>query len=89
MEVLEIRQTIKKIIAQVTGLDPREISDNASFVDDLELDSLSMLEIGVDVDYEYRLGVEEERLGELRTVEDAVALVVECLAGKLMQTQAA
>ena len=82
MDVVEIRTRIKEIIANVTNIDPAEIGDTASFVEDLQLDSLSLLEIGVDVDYEFKLGVPEERLGELRTVQDSVDLVVECLNAK-------
>lgn len=77
MDVVEIRAKIKDVIANVTGIDPSEIGDQASFVDDLQLDSLSLLEIGVDVDYEFKLGVPEERLQALRTVQDAVDLVCE------------
>ena len=73
----EIRSKIKEIIANVTNIDPAEIADNAAFIDDLSLDSLSLLEIGVDVDYEFKLGVPEERLQELRTVQDSVDLVLE------------
>ena len=80
MEVQEIRGKIKEVIANVTSLDPEEIGDKAHFIDDLQLDSLSLLEIGVDVDYEFKLGVPEERLGELRTVQDTVELVQQCLA---------
>ncbi len=80
MDVEEIRGKIKEVIANVTSMDPEEIGDKAHFIDDLQLDSLSLLEIGVDVDYEFKLGVPEERLGELRTVQDAVELVQQCLA---------
>lgn len=80
MDVEEIRGKIKEVIANVTSLDPEEIGDQAHFIDELQLDSLSLLEIGVDVDYEFKLGVPEERLGELRTVQDAVELVQHCLA---------
>ncbi len=80
MEAQEIRGKIKEVIANVTSLDPEEIGDKAHFIDDLQLDSLSLLEIGVDVDYEFKLGVPEERLGELRTVQDTVELVQQCLA---------
>lgn len=72
-----IRAKIKEIIAQVASLDPAEIADDASFIDDLQLDSLSLLEIGVDVDYAFKLGVPEEKLQELRTVQDSVNLVLE------------
>ncbi|MEM7352382.1 MAG: phosphopantetheine-binding protein [Acidobacteriota bacterium] len=80
MDVEQIRGKIKEVISNVTNIDTAEIGDNASFIDDLQLDSLSLLEIGVDVDYEFKLGVPEERLGELRTVGDAVELVQQCLA---------
>ncbi len=79
MDVAEIRAKIKEVISNVTNIDPEEIADDASFIDDLQLDSLSLLEIGVDVDYEFQLGVPEERLQELRTVQDAVNLVLEQL----------
>ena len=73
----EIRAKVKEIIAQVASFDPEEIGDDDKFIEDLELDSLSLLEIGVDLDYEFKLGVPEERLAQLRTVAEAVALVEE------------
>jgi len=76
MTTADIREKIKEIIANVTNLDPAEISDKAHFIDDLQLDSLSLMEIGVDVDYEFKLGVPEEQLQDLRTVEDSVRLVL-------------
>ncbi len=80
MDIEQIRGKIKEVISNVTNIDPTEIGDRASFVEDLQLDSLSLLEIGVDVDYEFKLGVPEEKLGELRTVQDTVDLVQQCLA---------
>lgn len=82
MDVAEVREKIKEIIANVTNIDPSEIADDANFVEDLQLDSLSLLEVGVDVDYEFRLGVPEERLQELRTVQDSVDLVMQETAKK-------
>lgn len=79
MDVEEIRSKIKQIISNITNIDPADIADDASFIEDLQLDSLSLLEIGVDVDYEFKLGVPEERLQELRTVQDSVNLVQERL----------
>lgn len=72
-----VRAKIKQIIATVTGIAPEELADDAAFVEDLNLDSLSLLEIGVDVDYEFKLGVPEERLQKLRTVQDTIDLVLE------------
>ncbi len=87
MHVVEVRAKVKEIIAGVTDIDPADIGDGASFIEDLQLDSLSLLEIGVDVDYEFKLGVSEERLQELRTVQDSVDLVIECLSAKADRTE--
>lgn len=77
MEAVAIRDKIKEIIANVTSIEPAEIGDSDAFVEDLDLDSLSLLEIGVDIDYEFQLNLPEERMRELRTVEDAVRLVID------------
>ncbi len=76
MSTKEIRTKIKEIISQVTGIPPGDISDGASYREDLDLDSLSLLEIGVDVDYEFKLGLPEEDLQTLETIQETVDLVL-------------
>lgn len=76
----QIRQKIKEIISNVTNLPVDEIPDDARFREDLDLDSLSLLEIGVDVDYEFRLGLPDEQLQRIRGLDDAVALALQIIA---------
>lgn len=80
MDVIEIKTRIKEIIANVTSIEPESIGDDASFTQDLGLDSLSLLEIGVDVDYEFKLELPEERMRGLDTVDRTVTLVQDRLA---------
>lgn len=80
MDVIEIKTKIKEIIANVTSIDPGSIGDGASFTQDLGLDSLSLLEIGVDVDYEFKLELPEERMRGLDSVDHTVMLVQDRLA---------
>jgi acyl carrier protein len=77
--------TIRDIIARVASLEPATITDNTSLRRDLGVDSLTMLEIGVSIDYEFRLGLSDldERLRGLDTVADAVALVEGVLAERV------
>lgn len=89
MDVESIRHTVKEVISRVTGIEVDAIADDASFVDDLDLDSLSLLEIGVDVDYAFKLGVPEERLQQLATVDDSVRLVAEYLVARDAQEEVA
>jgi acyl carrier protein len=84
MEAPEIRSRIKQIISQVAGIDPAKIGDHATLRDELNLDSLSLLEIGVDVDYAFKLGLPDERYREVASLDDMVGLV----AGHLTTVEA-
>ncbi|MDX1503870.1 MAG: acyl carrier protein [Thermoanaerobaculia bacterium] len=72
----QITERVKEMIADVGDLDPQAIGDDAHFLDELELDSLALLELGVDLDYEFKLGLPDERLQKLRTVDEAVELIL-------------
>lgn len=89
MDAVEIKAKIKEIIHNVTNIDPAEIGDTASFTEELGLDSLSLLEIGVDVDYEFRLELPEERMRGLDSVEQTYALVEERLQEKTVRAEVA
>ena len=78
MNELEIRSRIKEVIVSVSGIDLEEIGDDASFEEDLELDSLALLEISVDIELqfrEYNVKIPDDEIAELRTVQDAVEKV--------------
>ncbi|MFZ2512246.1 MAG: meromycolate extension acyl carrier protein AcpM [Gordonia sp. (in: high G+C Gram-positive bacteria)] len=66
---------IAEIIEEVTGIEPSEVTMEKSFVDDLDIDSLSMVEIAVQVEDKYGVKVPDEDLAGLRTVGDTVAYV--------------
>jgi acyl carrier protein len=74
-DVVEIRDRIKQIISNVAGLDSRKIDDGARLREELKLDSLSLLEIGVDVDLAFKLELPDERYKEIDSIPDMVALV--------------
>lgn len=80
----EIRARIKEIIHKVANVPPDSIADLASLRDDLGLDSLSLLEVGVNIDFEFKLGITnlDERMPALATVASAAALVEEILASQ-------
>ncbi len=77
MDATEVAAKVKEIINNVTSIPVDEIDDGASLRDDLDLDSLSLMEIGVDIDYAFKLGLPDETLQKIGTVQDAVALVLE------------
>ncbi|HTG34628.1 MAG TPA: acyl carrier protein [Thermoanaerobaculia bacterium] len=79
-DATEIRARVKQIIANVAGLDPARIGDEAKLRDELKLDSLSLLEIGVDVDLAFKLELPDEQYKEIDSIPDMVALVQSRLA---------
>jgi acyl carrier protein len=71
----EVYTKIKQVIANIAGLDQAKIPDGASLRDDLKLDSLSLLEIGVDVDLAFQLNLPDEKYKEIESLPQMVALV--------------
>ena len=71
----EIRGKIKQIIGNVAGMDPGRIGDDDHFRNDLNLDSLSLLEIGVDVDLAFQLGLPDEHYKKIDSLPAMVGLV--------------
>jgi acyl carrier protein len=71
----EIIAGIAEIIEEVTGIEPSEITPEKSFVDDLDIDSLSMVEIAVQTEDKYGVKIPDEDLAGLRTVGDVVTYI--------------
>ena len=75
MESSAIAKEVKEIIAKITGCSAESISDSATFVDDLGLDSLAILEIAVDVENAFKIRASDEELQTIRSIADSVALI--------------
>ena len=71
----EIIAGIAEIIEEVTGIEPSEVTLEKSFVDDLDIDSLSMVEIAVQTEDKYGVKIPDEDLAGLRTVGDVVSYI--------------
>ena len=82
----QIADQIRSIVARIGNLDPARITADASFRHDLGLDSLSLLEAGVDVDYNFKLGIPEldDMLRDIDTLDGMVALVERLLGEKVV-----
>lgn len=71
----EIRTKLADIVNQVAGVSTEDVQLDKSFTDDLDVDSLSMVEIIVAVEDEFDVEVPDEEAKNLRTVGDAVAYI--------------
>ncbi len=80
IDVNQIRETIRESVHRITGIAPTEIQDTSSYREDLGLDSLSALEVVVDIEYAFKIKVAEERIQGIKTVQDTINVVQEYLA---------
>ncbi|MGH3870772.1 MAG: acyl carrier protein [Pseudonocardiaceae bacterium] len=71
----EILSDLAEIVNEVAGVETGEVTPDKSFVDDLDIDSLSMVEIAVQVEDRFGVKVPDDVLGNLKTVGDAVDYV--------------
>jgi acyl carrier protein len=79
MDANAIRDTIRQSVARITGIPSDQISDHATYTADLGLDSLSLLEIAVDAEMLLHIKIPDERLAELRTIDETARVVGEYL----------
>lgn len=74
-----LEEELREIVAKVVEIEPEKITLNASFVEDLGMDSMMALEILAAMEKKYKIQVPEEKLGQLKTLKDAVRLTEEYL----------
>ncbi|EWM12838.1 MULTISPECIES: acyl carrier protein [unclassified Kutzneria] len=72
MDNEEIRTGLAEIVEEVAGVAVDDVTIEKSFVDDLDIDSLSMVEIAVQAEDKFGVKIPDDELANLKTVGDAV-----------------
>lgn len=67
---------IKKIVAQVMGIDPETITADTSFADDLGADSLDLFQIIMAIEEQFEIEINDEDAMTVTTVGDAADMIV-------------
>ena len=68
----EILDGLADIVEEVAGVAKDDVTVEKSFVDDLDIDSLSMVEIAVQAEDKFGVKIPDDELANLKTVGDAV-----------------
>jgi acyl carrier protein len=68
---------LKKIVSEQLGVDEAEVTPQASFVDDLNADSLDLVELIMSLEEEFGMEIPDEDAENIRTVQEAVEYVDE------------
>ena len=71
----EILAGLSEIIDEIAGVPADEVTPEKTFVDDLDIDSLSMVEIAVAAQDKFGVEIPDEQLKDLKTVQDVVNFV--------------
>ncbi len=71
----EIRAQLAELVNDVAGVPVEEVQLDKSFVEDLDVDSLAMVEILVGCEEKFGVTIPDEESKNLKTVGDAVAYI--------------
>jgi acyl carrier protein len=77
----EILAGLGEIVEEIAGVPADEVTPSKSFVDDLDIDSLSMVEIAVAAQDKFGVEIPDDQLKDLTTVQDVVNYVIKSTGG--------
>ena len=76
MSQAEIAQKIQDIIALNLDVDKSTVVPSASFINDLNADSLDIVELVMGIEKEFDLEIPDDEAEKIRTVQDAIDYIV-------------
>lgn len=71
----EIRSGLAEIVNEVAGVPADDVQTDKSFTDDLDIDSLSMVEVVVAAEEKFGVKIPDDEVKNLATVGDAVTYI--------------
>ncbi len=76
----EIQADLSTIVEDIAGVAADDVQPEKSFVEDLDVDSLSMVEIVVAAEEKFGVRIPDDQVKNLKTVGDAVSFIVKAQA---------
>lgn len=77
MSEKSIAEKVKDIIVEQLGVNPEQVTENASFIEDLGADSLDTVELVMAFEEEFGVEVPDEDAEKLQAVGDVVKYIEE------------
>ncbi|MBB5940152.1 acyl carrier protein [Streptomyces zagrosensis] len=74
------RDELRELVADALDVEPESLTDDARFIEDLEVDSLVALEMSVILERRYEVKIDEKEIAEIRRLPDVHDLLVRKLA---------
>ena len=71
----DVATKVKAIIIDKLGVDEAEVTDSASFTNDLGADSLDTVELIMEFEKEFDIQIPDDKAETIATVEDAISFI--------------
>lgn len=68
-------EKIKEVMVESMNIDPELIVPEARLEEDLEMDSLSAVELAMELENTFDIQIEDDVLANLKTVQDIMTLI--------------
>jgi len=76
---MDVMEKITKIVCEQFDVDPESISEDTNLAEDLDADSLDLVDLVMSLEDEFDTEVPDEDLADLKTIGDIVKFVEERL----------
>lgn len=75
MSTDNIFENVQNILVDQLGVDAEAVSMDANFIDDLNADSLDIVELVMAMEQEFNISIPDEEAERIKTVGDAVRFI--------------
>jgi acyl carrier protein len=72
---MSVEKKVKEIVAEQLGKDANEVTNEASFIDDLGADSLDIVELVMAMEDEFGIEIPDEEAEKIKTVKDVIEYI--------------
>ena len=73
---MALEDKVKDIIVEQLGVNPEQVTSEASFIEDLGADSLDTVELVMALEEEFGISIPDEDAEGIKTVGDAVSYIL-------------